>query len=478
MLINLRLGFATNSSSTHSIVFLPKKSLSVDSQVADQEFGWDFWTAASPEAKRAWVGQQLLDLFSDLLPPEACLTVAEKLAQTTLTTKGYVDHQSCLSLPVSEIASKHSKINPEYLADLLAFLSRNDIAILGGNDNNERVHPKAKNTQKINLGLPTDSLALITCRKERDKVWTIFNTDTGTRATFDFNVGALLQDLGKLENPLLADVKITDYCEFNCPYCYQDSTPRGKHASLTNISFALGALHALGVMEVALGGGEPTEHPAFVKILQYCRGQNLVANFTTRSTKWLKDRAQLKEILSYTGGFAFSVDTAAQAKTLLKQYSAACTAAEIPNATRKVSIQCVVGAVPLPEIKKIISVVDQYGDVRLTLLGYKNTGRGTSLVPFPTENLFKMLKKEVTQWCPVGIDTTLAKQFKNEIVQAAIPEILYQTEEGKVSMYWDLVAEYIAPSSYCAKEQQVPFTNLSRWAGFDVETLHKHFATF
>ena len=44
---NLRLGLATNSSSSHSLIFLAKKYPVKDHDINDGEFGWNFFTAAS-----------------------------------------------------------------------------------------------------------------------------------------------------------------------------------------------------------------------------------------------------------------------------------------------------------------------------------------------------------------------------------------------------------------------------------------------
>ena len=39
-LYNIRFGFATNSSSTHSIVFVSPNTTIKDSKITDNEFGW------------------------------------------------------------------------------------------------------------------------------------------------------------------------------------------------------------------------------------------------------------------------------------------------------------------------------------------------------------------------------------------------------------------------------------------------------
>ena len=48
---NVRLGFATNSSSTHSLIFLPK----AQDNYNEGGFGWDNFTLASKEANLDFV---------------------------------------------------------------------------------------------------------------------------------------------------------------------------------------------------------------------------------------------------------------------------------------------------------------------------------------------------------------------------------------------------------------------------------------
>ena len=53
MIYNVRLGFATNSSSTHSIIFTTDK---IKSRIPkDGYFGWEFFTLAKKSEKKAYL---------------------------------------------------------------------------------------------------------------------------------------------------------------------------------------------------------------------------------------------------------------------------------------------------------------------------------------------------------------------------------------------------------------------------------------
>src|SRR5690606_22264475 len=116
------------------------------------------------------------------------------------------------------------------------------------------------------------------------------------------------QDLWRSVYPELIDFKITDYCPFDCPFCYQDSSRQGIHASLADIESYLEMMSNSGVFEIALGGGEPTLHPDFVKILRKTHSLGIVPNFTTKVTPehWSPDL--LQAVMEVVGGVAISVE--------------------------------------------------------------------------------------------------------------------------------------------------------------------------
>jgi hypothetical protein len=55
---NVRYGFATNSSSSHSIVLLKNKKKAKENYSSD--FGWEFFTCISENAKLQYLGQTLI----------------------------------------------------------------------------------------------------------------------------------------------------------------------------------------------------------------------------------------------------------------------------------------------------------------------------------------------------------------------------------------------------------------------------------
>lgn len=84
--------------------------------------------------------------------------------------------------------------------------------------------------------------------------------------------------------PELADIAISGRCAQGCPYCYRDSRPDGPLMSLEQYELLLERLTSPrwgGVFQVALGGGEPAQHPELVGMLALSRRKGVVPNLTT-----------------------------------------------------------------------------------------------------------------------------------------------------------------------------------------------------
>lgn len=470
-LFRLRKGFATNSSSTHSIILLKQgvKLQDTNDALAGQ-FGWGHFTAASKEAKALYFAclvrsaarqvirtpyldnryssaQEVLEQAWQELARVMVTEVLGYVPAGALSEDAHVDHQSVFVLPT---VHDGRGMSVEFAKDLWAFFSRGDVAILGGHDNGDEVHPDAYSGDRARPGLPQDSGDDIRVRREAWG-WSMFNRSTGTRlhlgpATAGAAGLALDGYPDKSATPELVDVKITDHCPFGCSYCYQGSTPAGKHADA-------GALHAVArelrkrqVWEVALGGGEPTMHPEFLDILQVFVDEHVVPNFTTRSTKWMESPIRARRIMSLVGGVAFSVDTAKD----VERYAAAIDDAglNLDYNRRPFSFQYVVGTGDEHALVDVARAVKNT-DHRLTLLGYKTTGRGNSLTPYEVNWAAVLKDLEMYQ---VSIDTALA-QRSQRMLQGVDPRS-YFTQEGKHSCYIDAVAGMVGPSSYAPELMQ------------------------
>lgn len=81
-------------------------------------------------------------------------------------------------------------------------------------------------------------------------------------------------------SPELIDVGITSRCSMGCSYCYTDSKPGLAHAPKELVPNLLMSLNE-PPYQLAIGGGEPTEHPDFIWILEQARELGTIPNYTT-----------------------------------------------------------------------------------------------------------------------------------------------------------------------------------------------------
>lgn len=115
------------------------------------------------------------------------------------------------------------------------------------------------------------------------------------------------------ENPLFAphpelvDISISNHCSKGCSFCYRNSTANNSFMSLDEYIFVLDSLqHPIwgNVFQVAIGGGEPLEHPNFIEIIEHTFKRNIIPNFTTNGE--LIDVCLVKEISTKVGAIAIS----------------------------------------------------------------------------------------------------------------------------------------------------------------------------
>ena len=110
-----------------------------------------------------------------------------------------------------------------------------------------------------------------------------------------------------LKHPEFYDIKLTDACNGECPYCYQSSNPEDNH--FDNVIKKINNL--FGVMtenqkpfQVAIGGGEPTLSPNFVEVLKTFYDLGITPNYTTNGMEITNDI--LEATKQYCGGVAVS----------------------------------------------------------------------------------------------------------------------------------------------------------------------------
>lgn len=107
------------------------------------------------------------------------------------------------------------------------------------------------------------------------------------------------------DGPELLDVSITSYCERECSFCYRQANRDGHHIAFSDVRSIILQAKEIGVLQIALGGGNPNQHPDFINILRLIRENGIVPSYTTNG-EGLSDEI-LMASRKYCGAVAISV---------------------------------------------------------------------------------------------------------------------------------------------------------------------------
>lgn len=422
-------------------------------------YGWEQFTLADASSKTAYFLTQLYQALSyaDMSRHEILHVIesmfGDQVDVQQIPEGASVDHQSVWS-GVPDIIKR----DPDLIRAMFDFMQRDDVIILGGNDNSDPQPPpdhswEDERTQIFSV------YGNHRIKRDHDN-WVMFNTNSGTKMRMSFRSD--VPPYVKSEVPELCDLKISDYCKGGCAFCYQSSTKAGKHADLHNIKQILNTLGAQGVFEVAIGGGEPTQYPHLAEVLSYASAQGIKPNFTTFFVDWLQNDPLVEAVRAHVGAIGVSVHGVKDLNKVRKiQEGVNDNRSKWDSNFVRVTAQHVVGSVDMDETAQILERAWEEG-WDLLLLGYKSVGFGASQAPHDLTGLDTLLKlrqqKRAHYGAKVsmlGVDTAFVQQFDPILDALGISPVLKTSEEGKFSMYIDSVTLMQGPSSYMP-DQMVP----------------------
>lgn len=515
---SIRYGFANNSSSSHSIVFLGDYKAN-DEDLGD--FGWNFFTAASEESKKNYLLATLLanrNLFSiipktpltekvgwsnpfsyndvmkkynfssyeqynnseqkdkvefqeriyknmewDLLLDHFSDIFSKEMIQKWKETESadswgnpYIDHQSIIALPKNVDGS----LSIEFTKQLFSVLINKNFAFLGGNDNSDESHSlHSMNTYSDDKAVLTTLQALRVMGKENDGPICVYDKKNNDFIIQDIYKGDKIrlsfssdEKTTKSSIPELVDLKITDYCDFGCTFCYQSSTKKGNHASFENLKSTIKMLANSGTMEIAIGGGEPTSHPDFLEILKEVKKYNMTACFTTKNFK-LHEMPDFKEILELSNSIAFSCNSIAEVQKMQEVQEQASLIRDYSKKRAEFYIQMIPEVINDKNLDGILEyILNNLYRIPITFLGYKDFGFGENYKPknrFADSEWIKTIKKHSDESrMRFGIDSILVSRWKQELIDNHVDPLALVGEEGKFSCFFDAVNMTVHKSSF------------------------------
>ena len=165
------------------------------------------------------------------------------------------------------------------------------------------------------------------------------------------------------------DLKITNRCNMNCRMCHEDSKIDGDHADLISKSF-IDKLHPF--TELAIGGGNPLEHPDLKQFLEKCKRLKLIPSMTIHQNHFIENFDFVKSLvdnkLIYGLGISFNKLT----DDFLNKVK------QIPNAV----LHTIAGLTTLSDYKSL-----KDNNLKILILGYKQFRRGEKLYSIASESI-------------------------------------------------------------------------------------------
>jgi len=237
------------------------------------------------------------------------------------------------------------------------------------------------------------------------------------------------------EYPDSMDVKITNKCDMGCKFCHENSLPDGAHGDIMNAKFIE---TLLPYTELAIGGGNPLEHPDLIPFLEKCKGLKLICNMTVNQKHFIENYDLLAKLIenNLIHGLGVSLTNPDQEHfiELIKQF---------PTAV----IHVINGVHTVNTLKKLYD-----NNLKLLILGYKDFRRGekyhNKLVDTIKKNLYDELPELVNHFDVVSFDNLALKQLNpKRLLTNEAWDQSYMGEDGQMTMFIDLVKNTYSTSS-------------------------------
>lgn len=238
------------------------------------------------------------------------------------------------------------------------------------------------------------------------------------------------------------DVKLTNKCDMCCKFCHEDSKPDGKHGNIMNVPF-IDSLHPY--TELAIGGGNPLEHPQLEEFLAYCKDRKLIVNMTVNQVHFEKEFDRIKNLVNDKFIYGLGVSLVNPTPEFINMIR------EIPNAV----IHIINGIV---DRNTLHSLYDK--GLKILILGYKEFRRGNTYHNGDTGTLIDTRKNWmhdnisdiINHFDTVSFDNLAIKQLEvRNIMSPQDFNHFYMGDDGQFTMYVDTVKQEYAVSSVSTK---------------------------
>ena len=241
------------------------------------------------------------------------------------------------------------------------------------------------------------------------------------------------------EYPESMDIKLTNKCHHNCTMCHEASTPNGKHGDIMNAKFIE---TLLPYTELALGGGNPLEHPDLEIFLRKCKSLKLIPSMTVHQDDFMNNLEFLRMLRDEELIWGIGVSVSYVTDELIEALH------EFPNAVCHI----IAGIATEAVINKLA-----HNNLKVLILGYKIFRRGEALyekdstnINFLIQYMYDILPDMINNnwFSTVSFDNLAIEQLKpSRLLTKEQYDEFYMGDDGNFTLYVDLVNNEFAVSS-------------------------------
>lgn len=252
------------------------------------------------------------------------------------------------------------------------------------------------------------------------------------------------EDTFKPEFPESIDLKITNQCDLECGFCYENSKPNGKHFNKDKILNVLKELPD-GV-EIAVGGGNPLSVPDLKQFLMALKMMGFIPNITI-NIKHI-NRKLVQELISEKLVYAIGVSV-----NSLNDFS--CYKDQLFDLHKNGSVQIVMHVILNIFETGLINILrDTIPNIKVLVLGEKPNS-----YLYKKDNAWEV--KENLNKISMSFDNLAIEQLNLLDRMSKIErEIYFMGADGAFSMFVDGVDETYSVSSL-EKENRISINDIS-----------------
>ena len=301
--------------------------------------------------------------------------------------------------------------------------------------------------------------------KYKNGNYTVMMLEDGTKIRYN-NLDNLTPDFSES-----MDVKLTDKCSVGCAFCYEGSTPNGKHSDIMSQSW-INSVHPY--TELAINGND-LDHPQLEDFLKFMKEKKVIVSMTLNLKQFMSNLQKVDRYInekliyglgiSIPGKFDDGTDTDKIFEVIGKYGNAV--------------LHLINGIISQEFITKY---QDKLSKCKILVLGYKNVGRGiaykknaeldvTRNIEWLKQNFIDLQKSG--KFKLVSFDNLAIEQLELENQVKEHPELglrweeLYMGNDGDYSFYIDAVNKTYALNSTLSKDKNIPIS------GKDVDEMFK-----